>query len=349
MMRVYAHYERINNIEYRWRTLLQLGDSWDVRGTVIMKNPGSSRPIYWNNDMPIPIKNDETLRNLKCFDVSDHYGTKEWFEFSVDPTMRHVSHLIGDYLDYNKTPKEGIIQLFNLFNVIDASLENAINKYENSGINTIEEDLRNIVFPVYIGWGNLWKNKLFNDNAKKFFDSVKDEMHYLDSSDIGKNSFYHPQYLLGVGKNRSHCINHYISFLTNKKVQQNGFDRILAIKNKISKNGTNQWVGPDGLLVHEYYCFSKNGKCVKENGTISIGLKIDNEKGKYVLSVLSKGNHPDELEMKINDFCYDNGWLKPNNDASYSIDLLTEENVIANFMIALLKVMKDYRETDFQN
>jgi hypothetical protein len=95
--------------------------------------------------------------------------------------------------------------------------------------------------------------------------------------------------------------------------------------------------------------FQQNGKCVKENGTISIGLKIDNEKGKYVLSVLSKGNHPDELEMKINDFCYDNGWLRPNNDASYTIDLLTEENVIANFMIALLKVMKDYRETDFQN
>lgn len=43
-MKVFAHYECNENIEYRWRTLLQFGSSWDVLGSVVMKNPGSARP-----------------------------------------------------------------------------------------------------------------------------------------------------------------------------------------------------------------------------------------------------------------------------------------------------------------
>lgn len=121
---------------------------------------------------------------------------------------------------------------------------------------------------------------------------------------------------------------------------------LLQLKHKIGSHDSIQWINSEGILIHEYWCLSENG-CKKENGTISIGLKIDNEKDKYVLSVLSKGNHPDKFEMMINDFCYDNGWLRPNNDASYTISLLTDENVIADFMVALLKEMKDYRETDF--
>lgn len=345
-MKVYAHYEKINGIEYRWRTLLQLGNSWDVRGTVIMKNPGSSRPIKWNNDIPIPINNSEILRNLERFDISERNGTKEWFDFSVDPTMRHVGHLIEKYLDYNNIPKEGIIQLFNLFNVIDASLKDAIKKYKDGGINTIEEDLHNLVFPVYIGWGDLWRNKLFNDNAKKFFDSVKTEMHYLDSSDMGKNYFYHPQYLLGVGKNRSQCICHYNSFLTNSRVNQNEFDRIFAIRDRINKDGTNQWIDADGILFHEYYCFGKNGKYIKENGTIAVGLKIDNKENKYVLSILSNGNNPEKFEKIICDDCINERWKKSDNAPLYTKDLSTNENEIVDFMTSLLQEMKKYRETD---
>ena len=43
-MKVFAHYydsdETGNN--YRWRTLLQFGASWDIIGSVVMKNPGSA-------------------------------------------------------------------------------------------------------------------------------------------------------------------------------------------------------------------------------------------------------------------------------------------------------------------
>jgi len=62
IMRVFAHYysDEVTGIEYRWRTLLQLGDSWDICGTVVMKNPGSSRPTC-----PINDNDSELLSHLK--------------------------------------------------------------------------------------------------------------------------------------------------------------------------------------------------------------------------------------------------------------------------------------------
>ena len=351
-MKVYAHYEKINGIEYRWRTLLQLGNSWEVCGTVIMKNPGSSHPKDWKDDKPIPINNIETLRNLNRFDDFNSLVSKEWFDFSVDPTMRHVGHLIEEYLGYNKQIKEGIIQIFNLFNVIDQSLGGAIKKYDPLVVNTIEDDINNIKqyskLPIYVGWGDLWRNKLFNNNARRFFDAVKAEMHYLDPSDIGKNYFYHPQYLLGVGKNRNQCKNHYICFLKNKRAHRNELDKIFAIKDKINKDGANQWIDSDGMLVHEYYCKGKIKDYVKENGTITIGLKIDGEGNKYVLSILSYGNHPDEFEKIICEYCNKKGWHKSDNALLYAVDLSTNENEISEFITSLLQEMKTYRETDLK-
>ena len=42
-MNVYTHYRTIApSIGFRWRTLLQFGDGWNVIGSVVMKNPGSA-------------------------------------------------------------------------------------------------------------------------------------------------------------------------------------------------------------------------------------------------------------------------------------------------------------------
>ena len=49
-MKVYAHYKGKEKTgdgnSYRWRTLLQFGDSWECIGSVFMKNPGSAKPLY---------------------------------------------------------------------------------------------------------------------------------------------------------------------------------------------------------------------------------------------------------------------------------------------------------------
>jgi len=134
---------------------------------------------------------------------------------------------------------------------------------------------------------------------------------------------------------------------TNNRVNQNDFEKIIAIKDKIRKDGTNQWIDTDGMLVHEYYCKGKIQNYIKGNGTISVGLKIDNEGNKYVLSILSNGNHPDLFNEMICNYCEKNRWFSHNN-LSYSVDISTSEDTIVKFMISLLKEMKKYREKDLK-
>ena len=102
------------------------------------------------------------------------------------------------------------------------------------------------------------------------------------------------------------------------------------------------------MLVHEYYCKGKIKNFTKGNGTIAVGLKIDNEGNKYVLSVLSEGNHPDKFKKMLCDYCEKNKWSKSSNDLSYTVGISTSEDDIAKFMTSLLIEMKTYRETDMK-
>jgi len=210
-MRVFAHYysDEVTGIEYRWRTLLQLGDSWDVCGTVVMKNPGSSKPTC-------PIGDSELLSNLRRFDSANNYTGYGWYHFSVDNTMGLVRKLIEAYLVANNKPAEGVIQIFNLFNIRDVDLNKGLEKIKASQgepiFMTTDDDINNLVPPIYLGWGNLKNNKLFKGYAEKFFEKVKQDTSYLDK-DYNKNPFYHPQYLLVYGNKREKCKEVYSKFI----------------------------------------------------------------------------------------------------------------------------------------
>ena len=62
-MKVYAHYRGKEKTgdgnSYRWRTLLQFGDSWECIGSVFMKNPGSAKPLYPTT----PIQDEVLLKH----------------------------------------------------------------------------------------------------------------------------------------------------------------------------------------------------------------------------------------------------------------------------------------------
>lgn len=210
-MRVFAHYysDEVTGIEYRWRTLLQLGDSWDVCGTVVMKNPGSSKPTC-------PIGDSELLSNLRRFDSANNYTGYGWYHFSVDNTMGLVRKLIEAYLVAHNKPAEGVIQIFNLFNIRDVDLNKGLEKIKASQgesiLMTTDDDINNLVPPIYLGWGNLKNNKLFKGYAEKFFEKVKQDTSYLDK-DYNKNPFYHPQYLLLYGNKREKCKEVYSKFI----------------------------------------------------------------------------------------------------------------------------------------
>lgn len=203
-MKVFAHYmgnEKDWNLsedgfQYRWRTLLKFGDSWNVIGSVIMKNPGSAQPLKSE------ISKAESDA-LATFDNSKH----PWYRFTADNTMQLIEKLFVAR-DEGK-PLNGVIQIFNLFNIRNADLEAALmssKEAKESVLSTIDEDIeamRRFASPIYTGWGSLGKYLHFKEQAEKIFQFVRGEMkqEYL-FPEFETNRFYHPQYLMGRGKNK---------------------------------------------------------------------------------------------------------------------------------------------------
>ena len=204
-IKVYTHYKCENEIEYRWRTIIQIGDSWDIRGTIFMKNPGSSKSI--EPDIK-PIENDGLLEELRKFDDRRTSLSNDWYEFSVDRTMISVINLFKAYYEAHGKQLNGVIQIFNLFNVRDANLKKAMDKCKVDGLDkllyTTDDDIKNNESPVYIGWGNLWRNPAHKENAQRIFSEVIKKTSYLCNS-IEENKYCHPQYLMSYGKNKKNC------------------------------------------------------------------------------------------------------------------------------------------------
>lgn len=120
-MKVFTHYTKITDKEgFRWRTLLQFGESWDIIGSVVMKNPGSAAASC-------AVTDPETLQVLQGFDENTNKET--WFEFTPDQTMYCIRDLFREYYSAN-THKDlnGIIQIFNLFYIREPNLECALQK-----------------------------------------------------------------------------------------------------------------------------------------------------------------------------------------------------------------------------
>lgn len=351
-MKVFTHFyeDKSNEIIYRWRTLLQIGESWDICGTVFMKNPGSS----FQKGEDSLIEDTNVLDNLRVFDDNEFSMSSPWYEFSEDKTMTYVEELFEAYYRAHQKTLKGIIQIFNLFNIRDADLKKAQKAMEISKGNanknllyTVDDDIMHIVPPVYIGWGDLWKSH--RSNADKIFKKVIEVFNnssYL-YNDIQANKFYHPQFLMNYGKNKIESQLLLSRFVNDGNIQGK-FDNtilLISIQQKINSKDTINKLIDGTLLSYEYWCKGKNGY-KKENGTVSVGLKIDNEGNRYVLSILSKGNHPDKFEKMICEYCNNRGWHKSDDDLLYAKDLSTNENEIAEFMTSLLQEMKTYRETD---
>lgn len=248
-MNVYAHFKQseIDGFQYRWRTLLRFGTSWDILGSVVMKNPGSAMPTN------ITLTDQEKLE-LQQFDGKND----QWYVFTSDNTMQLIEKL---FIAKNKGKTlDGVIQIFNLFNIRNADLEQALlseKKSLETINNTTDEDIeamRVSKAPVYLGWGGLGSNPKFIQAAKKIFSFVFEELEqkYL-WQEFADNSFYHPQYLMGRGKNRPRAQWLLQAFCENKtdiqcqytniaqKLKINHLELISEAKNILSQNEKCQW------------------------------------------------------------------------------------------------------------
>ena len=202
-MKVYTHFYNVGKDSFRWRTLLQCGDSWNIIGTVVMKNPGTAAPKSIVDD-------SKTLSNLSKFDKSND----DWYEFSADSTMNCVGELLAFYYDKHSSKElNGIIQIFNLFYLKDENLLSALkkDKYSSwcrfgSGQEMLAYDIKNLRMPIYLGFADLAFKKKYSESAECFFNEAKKlGMNYC-CPEFNCNKFIHPQYLMLFGKNKDECV-----------------------------------------------------------------------------------------------------------------------------------------------
>ena len=154
-MRVFTHYTQINqtNIGYRWRTILQFGTSWNIIGSIVMKNPGGANFKYKDHHAET---DEEVLSHLRKFD-SEQSENEKWYEFNSDNTLNLVHKLFSERSNANNFSElNGVIQVFNLFYIKSPNLNEGLalndklNLYEiNNRI--FVDDIQSLTAPLYLG------------------------------------------------------------------------------------------------------------------------------------------------------------------------------------------------------
>lgn len=188
-IKAYARYFSDPNdckIGYRTNTILQIGNSWDIIGAAFLINPGSAAPLQ--NALP-----SDTLSQLTKISGE----RTDWFQFSVDATMRWLVNIFSG--GYVGAPKElnGVILLFNLFNLRNQDLDMALKQlgsHNHPYIFTTGKDIEAIsgVDKIYLGWGRLYNQELAA-KAREIFDALDDKQKYYLNEVFEKNAFTHPR------------------------------------------------------------------------------------------------------------------------------------------------------------
>ena len=95
-------------------------------------------------------------------------------------------------------PLNGCVLLFNLFNLRDKNLTEALelqNNCKSEHLISTKMDIARLadVDRIYLGWGNTGKYQL-RQYAEPIFEAVKSKCPYLDAA-FEHNAFYHPGYI----------------------------------------------------------------------------------------------------------------------------------------------------------
>ena len=209
-MKVYAQYFELEGISYRLNTILQFGDSWELLGNVVLANPGSSEPIKEIDDKQI-----KQLQNFYRNFENRNFDTINWYEFSDDATMQRIEKIFnGWYINPDEIIKlNGVIQLFNTFNVKNQNLSESIEKLPpdndilfSLGIEKYFNDK-----PTYFGFSN---DVLYDDRlrfiAENIFNNSSSIVKTVYNKEFDKNSFYHPTFI-----NRSYKRDFFQRYLKN--------------------------------------------------------------------------------------------------------------------------------------
>ena len=129
-----------------------------------------------------------------------------------------------------------------------------------------------------------------------------------------------------------------------RTINLQGNESLYYLKQKISAKGCNIMINHNGHLIYEYYCNNAHNKYIKANGTISIEISYDNKQCSF--SLMTKGNHPEDLLKKVQETCDELKVFKIDNKDCFVSDIETDDVKIVKFFNVLLAKIKKYRETD---
>lgn len=206
-MKVYARYIQDNGLEYRFDTLLQFGESWELIGNVVLANPGSSSPLK-NIDK---TETEEIAKFFNKYRKGEQIDSSEWFVFSPDSTMQQIEKIFnGFYVNGETKELNGVIQLFNCFNLKNQDLENAVSQLKNIHRDDVLTSAEITQFfgnkPVYFGFSqSVLEHQKLQEIAQSIFEKTPEELKTIYDKDFSKNKFYHPGYI-----NRSYSRDEYV-------------------------------------------------------------------------------------------------------------------------------------------
>jgi len=194
-LKAYAQFIEKDGITYRLNTLLQFGNSWEHIGNIILANPGSSDIIEKISD-----DIDNEISNLYTQFENRVYRRNDWVECKVDSTMSMIEKIFdGYYVDNGNTIElNGVIQLFNSFNIKNQNLEEAINSLplDNELLYStgIEKYFNNK--PTYFGFTQaVIGNERLKPIATDIFEKSSSEIKSFYKESFCDNQFYHPMYI----------------------------------------------------------------------------------------------------------------------------------------------------------
>ncbi len=181
-MRCFAIWEKndAKEVYFRDQTILQFGDSWDFFASFILLNPGSAMPLN-NKDQTDLLRS----KNLPFF--VNPKDDEKYVEFSIDRLMNDILKLFAE--EYSG----GIIRLYNLFNLKNQYLDQAIEQFSENLLYpkmfSLESEIRYCNEPVIVASGrNVEKNLRLKEELKRYISLAKIENLYKVSK-IGNKQF----------------------------------------------------------------------------------------------------------------------------------------------------------------
>ena len=189
---------------FRDQTILQFGDSWDLKANFILLNPSSALP---------KDENDQTeylrSKNLPFFIEPQDY--EKYVEFSIDRLMVDILELFKSHFD------GGTIRFYNLFNLKNQNSGEAIKQFEENKFHpkmfTKNYEIRFCDAPVIVATGkSAYQKNLKTELIRYIRLANQDKLYKLGK--IAKNRFsflkaapdktgfidsYHPSYTFKYG------------------------------------------------------------------------------------------------------------------------------------------------------